>query len=175
MLALVAAVMLALAPALVDDPGFQLSFVGTAGILLLAAPIAQRLPGPRLFAEPFAVTVAAQIATVPVMAGTFGVVALGGPLANALVLPLLPLMIVSGGAGAILSALHAGDGLDPPAGDRGRHSGDHDHRRRDCEDSRCGSADRQLAGRMVVCRGGGVVRVADRACVLEPPTSSIEA
>ena len=44
------------------------------------------------------------------MAGTFGVVALGGPLANALVLPLLPLMIVSGGAGAILSALHPGMG-----------------------------------------------------------------
>jgi competence protein ComEC len=110
MLALVAAVMLGLAPALINDPGFQLSFVGTAGILLLAAPIATRLPGPRLLAEPFAVTVAAQIATVPVMAGTFGVIAIGGPLANALVLPLLPIMIVSGGAGAILSSLHPGLG-----------------------------------------------------------------
>ncbi|MGA7987487.1 MAG: ComEC/Rec2 family competence protein [Candidatus Dormiibacterota bacterium] len=110
LLALVAAVMLGLTPALIEDPGFQLSFVGTAGILLLAAPIAGRLPGPRLLAEPFAVTVAAQIATVPVMAGTFGVIALGGPLANALVLPLLPIMIVSGGAGAILSALHPGWG-----------------------------------------------------------------
>jgi ComEC/Rec2-related protein len=110
MLSLVAAVMLGLAPELVDDPGFQLSFAGTAGILLLAAPIAARLPGPRLLAEPFAVTVAAQVATVPVMAGTFGVIALGGPLANALVLPLLPIMIVSGGAGAILSAVHPGLG-----------------------------------------------------------------
>jgi len=110
MLALVAALLLGLSPTLVDDPGFQLSFLGTAGILLLAAPIAARLPGPRLFAEPFAVTVAAQLATLPVMAGTFGVVALGGPLANALVLPLLPVMIVTGGAGAILSALHPGLG-----------------------------------------------------------------
>lgn len=110
MLALVAAVLLGLSPALVDDPGFQLSFLGTAGILLLAAPLAARLPGPRLLAEPFAVTVVAQLATVPVMAGTFGVVALGGPIANALVLPLLPALIVTGGAGAILSALHPGLG-----------------------------------------------------------------
>jgi ComEC/Rec2-related protein len=110
MLALVAAAMLGLAPALIEDPGFQLSFVGTAGILLLAAPIAGRLPGPRLLAEPFAVTVAAQVATIPVMAGTFGVIAFGGPLANALVLPLLPILIVTGGAGAILSALHPGLG-----------------------------------------------------------------
>lgn len=110
LLALVAAAMLGLAPGLIDDPGFQLSFVGTAGILLLAAPIARRLPGPRLLAEPFAVTVAAQIATVPMMAGTFGVIALGGPLANTLVLPLLPIMIVSGAAGATLSALHPGLG-----------------------------------------------------------------
>jgi ComEC/Rec2-related protein len=110
MLALVAALLLGVSPALVGDPGFQLSFLGTAGILLLAAPIADRLPGPRLFVEPFAVTVAAQVATLPVMAGTFGVLALGGPVANALVLPLLPVMIVTGGAGAILSALHPGLG-----------------------------------------------------------------
>jgi len=110
MLALVAALLLGLSPALVGDPGFQLSFLGTAGILLLAKPISDRLPGPRLIAEPFAVTVAAQLATLPIMAGTFGVIALGGPLANALVLPLLPIMIVSGGVGAILSALHPGLG-----------------------------------------------------------------
>ena len=105
MLALAAALMLALGPQLIGDPGFQLSFLGTAGILLLAAPIAARLPGPRLIAEPFAVTLAAQIATVPIMAGTFGVISLGGPAANALVLPLLPVMIVTGAAGAILSIL----------------------------------------------------------------------
>jgi ComEC/Rec2-related protein len=110
MLALVAALMLGVSPALVEDPGFQLSFLGTAGILLLATPIAAKLPGPRLFVEPFALTVAAQVATLPVMAGTFGVIALGGPIANALVLPLLPAMIVAGGLGATLSALHPGLG-----------------------------------------------------------------
>jgi len=106
LLAVLAAAMLGIAPALAKDPGFQLSFMGTAGILLLAEPLARRLPGPRLLAEPFAVTVAAQLATVPVMAGTFGVVSLVGPFANALVLPLLPVLIVLGTGGAALSALH---------------------------------------------------------------------
>ena len=106
MLALAAALMLGLDPQLVEDPGFQLSFLGTAGILLLAGPIAARLPGPRVIAEPFAVTMAAQLATTPIMAGTFGVISFAGPVANALVLPLLPAMIVVGGSGALLSALH---------------------------------------------------------------------
>lgn len=105
MLALAAAAMLGIDPQLVRDPGFQLSFLGTAGIVVLAEPLARRLPGPRLLAEPFAVTVAAQVATVPVMAGTFGVVAIVGPIANALVLPLLPVLIVLGGAGAAIGAL----------------------------------------------------------------------
>jgi len=106
MLALVAALMLGISPQLVEDAGFQLSFLGTAGILLLAAPIAARIPGPRVIAEPFAVTIAAQLATFPVMAGTFGVISIAGPAANALVLPLLPVMIVTGATGAILSALN---------------------------------------------------------------------
>ncbi len=106
MLALVAGLMLGISPNLVEDPGFQLSFLGTAGILLLAAPIASRLPGPRLIAEPFAVTLAAQLATFPVMAGTFGVISIAGPIANAVVLPLLPVMIVTGAVGAILSTLN---------------------------------------------------------------------
>lgn len=104
MLALVAAAMLVVDPAAALDPGFQLSFLGTAGILMLAQPLAQRVPGPRLLAEPFAVTVAAQVATVPVMASTFGVISTVGPVANALVLPALPAMIVVGGVGAMLAA-----------------------------------------------------------------------
>jgi competence protein ComEC len=102
LLGLCSALLLAIEPAVATDVGFQLSFLGTAGILLLAAPIARRLPGPRLLTEPFAVTIAAQLATAPVTAGTFGVLSLVGPIANALVLPLLPLIIVVGGVGALL-------------------------------------------------------------------------
>ena len=39
------------------------------------------------------------------MAGTFGVVSPAGPVANAVVLPLLPVLIVLGGAGAALGAV----------------------------------------------------------------------
>jgi competence protein ComEC len=105
LLGLCAALLLGIEPAVATDVGFQLSFLGTAGILLLASPIAARIPGPRLLVEPFAVTVAAQLATAPVTAGTFGVLSLVGPFANAVVLPLLPMVIVVGGAGAVVSTL----------------------------------------------------------------------
>ena len=105
LLAATAAVLLAVDPRLHADAGFQLSFLGTLGILLLAGPIGARVPGPRWLAEPFAVTLAAQIATVPVMASTFGVLSLAGPLANALVIPVVPAMVVLGWAGAALAAI----------------------------------------------------------------------
>jgi competence protein ComEC len=100
-----ASLMLLLTPRWRFDAGFQLSVLGTAGILLLADPIARRLPGPRLLVEPFAVTVAAQLATVPVMASNFGSLALLGPVANALVLPFLPILIVLAWAGVALAPL----------------------------------------------------------------------
>src|ERR1700694_6171564 len=59
-LTLVAATMLCFDPRLVLDPGLPLSFLGTAGILVLAEPLSARIPGPRLFVEPFAVALAAQ-------------------------------------------------------------------------------------------------------------------
>jgi competence protein ComEC len=113
LLTAVAAAMLLVAPELSRDVGFQLSFLGTLGILLLATPMAQRLPGPRLLREPFAVTLAASLVTVPVMASTFGVVSLVGPLANALAVPLLAPLIVSGGLGAALATLASGLGFIP--------------------------------------------------------------
>jgi competence protein ComEC len=102
LLGVCAALLLAIEPAVATDVGFQLSFLGTAGILVLASPIAAHVPGPRLLVEPFAVTIAAQLATAPITAGTFGVLSLVGPVANALVLPVIPLVIVVGGAGALL-------------------------------------------------------------------------
>ncbi|HEY7927231.1 MAG TPA: ComEC/Rec2 family competence protein [Candidatus Dormibacteraeota bacterium] len=105
LLGLCAALLLAVEPAVATDVGFQLSFLGTAGILVLAAPIAAHIPGPRLLVEPFAVTIAAQLATAPITAGTFGVLSLVGPFANALVLPLIPLVIVVGGAGALVGTV----------------------------------------------------------------------
>lgn len=113
LLAGVAAAMLLVSPDLARDVGFQLSFLGTLGILLFASPIAERLRGPRLLREPFAVTVAASLMTVPVMASTFGVVSLAGPLANALAVPLLAPLMLFGGLGAALAMAAPGLGLIP--------------------------------------------------------------
>jgi competence protein ComEC len=96
-LAIVAAGMLAWRPELAWDVGFQLSFAGTASIILLTPWIDRRLHRlPHVFREPFAVTCAAQVGTLPMMAADFHVLSPVGPLANALVLPILPAIVVAG-------------------------------------------------------------------------------
>ncbi|HEY6377645.1 MAG TPA: ComEC/Rec2 family competence protein [Candidatus Dormibacteraeota bacterium] len=105
LLALVAALLLVVDPRVAGDAGFQLTFLGTLGIVALAAPIAGHIPGPRLLVEPFAVTLAAQAATVPVMAATFGGVSLVGPIANALAVPLVPPLLALATLGVALSTI----------------------------------------------------------------------
>jgi hypothetical protein len=66
-LTLTAAAMLAWHPDLAWDVGFQLSFAGTAAIILLTPPIAERMEFvPHVLREPFAVTCAAQVGTLPI-------------------------------------------------------------------------------------------------------------
>jgi competence protein ComEC len=102
-LAITAAAMLGWHPELAWDVGFQLSFAGTAAIILLTPGIAKRLRFmPAVFREPFAVTCAAQVGTLPMMATDFHVLSPVAPIANALVLPILPALVV---AGLILGAL----------------------------------------------------------------------
>ena len=96
-LALVGASMLAWRPDWSMDTGFLLSFIGTAAIVLLTPPIEHRLrllPPP--FREPFAVTCAAQIGTLPVGISGFQLVSPISPVANAAVLPLLPVLVAWG-------------------------------------------------------------------------------
>jgi competence protein ComEC len=103
-LALTGAAMAVISPSLIGDIGFQLSLFGTAGIALLAEPLAQRLHVlPALLREGLGVTLAAQVATVPLVAGGFGQLSLIGPLANALCLPLLALSMGLGAAGALVT------------------------------------------------------------------------
>lgn len=105
LLAVVGTTMLLVDPPLATDVGYQLSVLGTLGILLFARPIHRWLPGPRFLGEPVAVTIAAQLLTFPVTAATFGSVSLVAPLANAVALPLLPPLLVAGWLGAALAAL----------------------------------------------------------------------
>src|SRR5947208_6519800 len=62
LLALAVAVMVLVDPLLVWSVGWWLSVGATAGIAVVAAPLAARLPGPRALADALAVTVAAQVA-----------------------------------------------------------------------------------------------------------------
>src|SRR2546428_5663866 len=102
-LALTAAAMLGWHPELAWDVGFQLSFAGTAAIILLTPAIARRVAFlPHILREPFAVTCAAQVGTLPMMATDFHVISPIAPVANALTLPVLPAPI---GAGLLLGAL----------------------------------------------------------------------
>ena len=102
-LALTAAIMLGLKPGLARDVSFQLSFAGTAGIAAMTDGISARLKLlPSLLREPFAATVAAEAATWPLMLANFHQLSIVAPAANALVLPLLPAVMIMGGAGALL-------------------------------------------------------------------------
>lgn len=96
-LACAAAAMLGWHPELAWDVGFQLSFAGTAAIILLTPGIARRVAFlPNVVREPFAVTCAAQIGTLPMTATDFHVLSPAGPIANALTLPILPVLVAGG-------------------------------------------------------------------------------
>jgi competence protein ComEC len=110
-----AAVLLLLAdPALVSDAGFQLSALATAGILAWAAPLTAWLRGrlprriPGWLVECLGVSLAAQVATLPVVLLSFGRLAIISPALNLLVVPLVaPAMAASGvalGAGVATMA-----------------------------------------------------------------------
>src|SRR5256712_4713548 len=96
-LAVAAAAMLGWHPEMAWDVGFQLSFAGTAAIVLLTPDIARRVAFlPHVLREPFAVTCAAQVGTLPMMATDFHVLSPVAPIANALTLPILPVLVAGG-------------------------------------------------------------------------------
>jgi competence protein ComEC len=89
-LELAAVVTLALNPRVAGDAGWQLSFAAVAGILLLARPLQRAMRGlPRLVAEGAAVTLAATVATAPLIAHDFGSISLAGVVANVVALPIV--------------------------------------------------------------------------------------
>lgn len=103
-LALAAMILTAWQPTMLWDVGFQLSTAGTLGIITLGPffhtwliPSLGRFPGGRLLAESITATFAAQIGTFPLIAINFGIFSLISPLANLLLVPLLPLFLVLGG------------------------------------------------------------------------------
>jgi competence protein ComEC len=95
-LGLAAVVTLAWNPRAAGEVGWQLSFAAVVGILLLARPLERVLGGlPRVLAAGVAITVAATLATAPLMAHHFGTFSLAGVGANIVALPIVaPIMWV---------------------------------------------------------------------------------
>ena len=106
LLALAVAGVVLLDPLLVHSVGFRLSVGASAGILVLAAALARRLPGPRWLAEAVAVTSAAQVGVAPVLVPVFGGVPVASIPANLLAVPAAgPLMAWGLTAGMVAGAI----------------------------------------------------------------------
>lgn len=107
-LLLAGALMLGLDPLQGLDVGFQLSFAATAGLVMLQPLLSTGLGRlPRWLRDPLAVTLAAQLATLPIIASTFHNVSLVSPLANLLIAPALPPLMALGGLLVLASPLPA--------------------------------------------------------------------
>jgi len=113
---LAVAILLVLNPASVDDPGFRLSVLATAGLMAWGTPLARRLSGPApgraraWLAESLGVSLAAQAATMPVILLEFGRLSLVAPFVNLGVVPLVaPAM--AAGALALVAGTVAGFGI----------------------------------------------------------------
>lgn len=93
-LALAVAGLVLVDPLLVRSVGFQLSVLASAGILVLGPTIHRSLPGPRWVREPMSVTLAAQLAVLPLLTTVFGPVSVISVPAN---------VAVSGAAGLVMT------------------------------------------------------------------------
>jgi competence protein ComEC len=116
-LALACFLMTLVTPDILWDAGFQLSAAGTLGIAILAprlrAPLLAWLGRWRLgrvVADVLAATLAAQIATLPIVAITFGVVSFVALPVNVLLVPFLPIFLVLGAVVGIGGLLGPGIG-----------------------------------------------------------------
>ena len=107
-LCLAALVMLVAAPSLLWDVGFQLSLLATGGLIWFGGPIERRLAAwPGLIREPVALTLAAQVTTLPVILVNFERLSLVAPVANVLVVPFVPLAMLFSAAAAVVGVINS--------------------------------------------------------------------
>lgn len=95
--------MLFIDPGLISDIGFQLSFTATLGILYIK-PLLQKKEGST---SNVLTTIAAQLATLPILLANFGTYSIYSILVNGLVLWTVPILMAIGGIGAIISLIFA--------------------------------------------------------------------
>ena len=101
-------VMLTISPLLLFHISFQLSFLATAGLLYLAPVLGKWLEGFHLgpwLSTGLAITLAAQLSTLPVLAWYFNQLSISSLLANLTIVPLVELIIVLGLFAGLLAFL----------------------------------------------------------------------
>jgi|SRR3989338_4741210 len=106
---LTAFLMLFISPNLIEDIGFQLSFLATFGLLYLK-PMFDRMHKVEVvkkfvIGEDVSTTVAAQVSTLPIILMNFGAYSLWSILVNGLLLWTIPIIMVLGGVGAIIGII----------------------------------------------------------------------
>ncbi|MBI3628166.1 MAG: DNA internalization-related competence protein ComEC/Rec2 [Candidatus Rokubacteria bacterium] len=107
-LALAAIAILAARPGDLAEPGFQLSFGATLGIVLLARRLAAALAArgaPRWLADALAVSAGAQLVVTPIMLHHFNQLSLIGLVANLVVVPLAGVATLVGMLAVLASAV----------------------------------------------------------------------
>ena len=105
-LGLAAMLMLLAAPSVLWDVGFQLSLLATAGLVWFGAAVESRVRWlPPLVREPIALTLAAQLTTLPIILVNFERLSLVAPIANVLVVPFVPLAMATSAAAALAGTL----------------------------------------------------------------------
>lgn len=109
-LAVAVAALVLVDPFLVHSLGFGLSCGASAGILLLAAPWARHLRGPRWIREPLAVTAAAQVGVAPIAVPAFGELPLVALAANLVAAPAAAALSLWGLGSGIIGGLLGPDG-----------------------------------------------------------------
>ena len=97
-----AAILLLADPGLIGDAGFQLSALATAGLIAWATPTTEAIERlgrgrvPRWLAESLGVSLAAQLATLPVILIAFGRLAILAPAVNLVIVPLVAPAMAAG-------------------------------------------------------------------------------
>ena len=107
-LGLAVTALLLLDPMLVGVAGFQLSVAASAGIIVVARPLAEQLPLPGWLARPAAVTLAAQVAVSPILIAFYGGIPVATLPANLLAEPAAGLLMGWGLTGGALAGLVGG-------------------------------------------------------------------
>ncbi|MGH2437661.1 MAG: DNA internalization-related competence protein ComEC/Rec2 [bacterium] len=96
-LAAAALALLVSSPLLLFDAGFQLSFAATWALIYVAPALSERLTAlPRALRTLVALTVAAQLSVMPILAVHFAQISLAGFVSNLLVIPLVAVLVPVG-------------------------------------------------------------------------------